>query len=233
MTPQVMRAKRNSSGGRIAAHAMGNLLLGMALGLAVYYGLTDVSARLGQAILRGRLPAAGAELPPTFVESDDDLDMSEWEAQDGAYWDNLADGDVFGRLVINRIGLDVMVVKGHSREALKDGPGWIDYTDPPGQTGNVGIAGHRTTYGAPFRRLDELKLGDTIDLYSPFRRYRYAVSESKRVTPDRVDVMDSTVDPRLTLSACDPPYSARFRLIVTGSLVDVSVMATATEEVTD
>lgn len=233
MTPQVMSAKRTASPARAAVHALGNVLLGMALGLAVYYGLTDISARLGQASLRGQLPAASAALPPDFVDSSENLDMSEWEAQDGAYWNNLEDGDAFGRLVINRIGLDAMVVKGHSREALKQGPGWIGYTDLPGQTGNVGIAGHRTTYGAPFRRLDELKPGDTIDLYSPFRRYRYAVSESNRVTPDRVDVMDGTVEPRLTLSACDPPYSARFRLIVTGSLVEVSVMATTTEGATD
>lgn len=216
---------------RSGVRALSNVLLGMALGLAAYYGLTDISARLGQATLRSQLPAAGAALPPSdFVDSSDVLDLSDWETQDSAYWDGLANGEVFGRLVINRIGLDVIVVKGQTREALKKGPGWIDYTDLPGPTGNVGIAGHRTTYGGPFRRINELKLGDTIDVYSPYRRYRYAVSGSKSVTPDHVEVMDSTIEPRLTLSACDPPYSARFRLIVTGSLVEVSRMATATEE---
>ena len=65
-------------------------------------------------------------------------------------------GGVFGRLVIERMELDTLVVKGHTRAVLKKGPGWIDYTDLPGPTGNAGISGHRTTYGAPFRRLDEL-----------------------------------------------------------------------------
>lgn len=230
VTPQVTSSTGKRSLKQSGVRALSNVLLGMALGLVVYYALTDVAARLGQATLRNRLPVAGAALPPgDFVDSDHDLDMSGWETQDRVYWDGLAQEGVFGRLVINRIGLDVIVVKGHSRNALKMGPGWIDYTDLPGSTGNVGIAGHRTTYGGPFRRLNELKLGDTIDMYSPYRRYRYAVSGSKSVTPDHTEVMDSTTEPQLTLSACDPPYSARFRLIVTGSLVEVSRMTTATE----
>ncbi|MRR38954.1 class E sortase [bacterium] len=206
---------------------MGNLFLGMAIGLAAYTGLTDIAARIDQAALRDGLGAVGGEVAPAdFVDSAEKFDFTGWEQQDRVYWLQLPDGEVFGRLVIGRIELDTLVVKGHSRRVLKRGPGWIDYTDLPASSGNVGIAGHRTTYGAPFRRLNELQPGDTIDLYSPFRRYRYAVSGSQRVTPDRVDVMDATTpEPRLTLSACDPPYSARYRLIVSADLVDVSRIA--------
>jgi sortase A len=128
---------------------------------------------------------------------------------------------VFGRLIIERMELDAVVIKGHSPANLKKGPAWIDYTNLPAPTGNVGISGHRTTYGAPFYRLDELQPGDTIDLYSPYRLYRYVVAESFQVTPDRVDVVESTEQPRLTLTACDPPYSARYRLIVWSDLSEV------------
>jgi LPXTG-site transpeptidase (sortase) family protein len=215
----------------VTLRALGNLFLGMAIGLAVYYGLTDVATSLQQAALQDDLGAAGgAEAPTDFVDSQDPFDMTGWEEQDKAYWDSLAEGEVFGRLVITRIGLDVAVVKGHTRASLKKGPGWIDYTDLPNTTGNVGIAGHRTTYGGPFRRLNELKLGDTIDLYSPYRRYRYAVFGSESVTPDQTEVMDSTTEPRLTLSACDPPYSARYRLITSAELVDVSRMVDSVSE---
>ena len=114
-----------------------------------------------------------------------------------------------------------MVVLGSGTEELKKGPGWIKYTDLPGETGNVGISGHRTTYGAPFRRLDELAPGDIIHFYSPYRRYTYEVAEVVTVTPDQVEVMRTTGEPRLTLSACHPPYSARYRLIVKSNLVEM------------
>lgn len=202
---------------RFVAHAAGNLLLGLALGLAVYYAITGIVTLRGQSDLDAAFASAIGDREPAPPASDD-LDLDGWESEDFAYWSELEPGGAFGRLVIGRIGLDVAVVKGSAREHLKLGPGWIEYTDLPGRRGNVGIAGHRTTYGAPFRRLDELVTGDEIVLYSPYRAYRYVVSGSQRVTPDRVDVMDSTDDPRLTLSACDPPYSARFRLIVTARL---------------
>lgn len=202
------------------AHAAGNVLLGVALGLSAYYGLTGLLARMDQEGLQEAFAAAGGatgdlEPPPRGLE------FEGWAAEDGAYWESLPEGEVFGRLVIERIGLDAVLVKGHSRSDLKRGPGWIGYTDLPGPTGNVGIAGHRTTYGAPFRHIDELAAGDTILLYSPYRIYRYAVSSTQRVTPDMTEVMRTTPDPRLTLSACDPPYSARYRLIVSAELVAV------------
>jgi LPXTG-site transpeptidase (sortase) family protein len=209
---------------RTTAHALGNVLLGLALGLAAYYGITDLAAKWDQRALREELGALAFTEPPVPEEADDGsaLDFSGYEDQDLPYWDAQREGEVFARLVIEPIELDTLVVKGHSRSALKRGAGWIDYTDLPGPTGNCGIAGHRTTYGAPFRRIDELETGDTIDLYSPFRRYRYRVTETFRVTPDRVDVMATTDAAMLTLSACDPPYSARYRLIVRGELIEVT-----------
>lgn len=209
----------------IAAHAAGNVLLGLALGIAVYYLVTDLLGAWRQGQLREELDSLGAVGSPApdrllAEESSDPFDLEGWE-QDEEYWLNLPRGDVFGRLLIPRMDLDTAVVKGHQRDVLKKGPGWIDYTDLPRDTGNCAISGHRTTYGAPFRRLDEMVEGDTIDFYSPFRRYRYEVFRSFSVTPDRVDVVATTPEPTLTLTACDPPYSAAYRLIVQAKLVEI------------
>lgn len=153
------------------------------------------------------------------------LNFDKWESEDAAHWRSLKPGQAFGRLVARDMRLDAVVVKGVSYGDLRRGPGWIDYTDLPGPTGNVGISGHRTTYGAPFRKLDQLKPGDIIRFYSPYRRYTYRVRRSFSVTPDRVEVVATTETPTLTLTACHPPYSARLRLIVQSELIEVKRLA--------
>jgi len=94
--------------------------------------------------------------------------------------------------VIPAIELDAMVVNGVRTADLRRGPGWIDWTDLPGPTGTCGISGHRTTYGAPFARIGELEPGDTIDVYSPYRRYRYTVTETLVVLPHQTEVVAPT-----------------------------------------
>ncbi|MHB1340923.1 MAG: class E sortase [Coriobacteriia bacterium] len=209
--------------------ALGNSFLGLALGLAGYYGLTNLLTALEQSRLTSELErfgAVGSSAPGEIaLEQGPALDFEGWSDEDAAYWETLADGAVFGRLVAPRMDMDVAVVKGVRVPDLKKGPGWVTYTDLPGPTGNCGISGHRTTYGAPFRRLDLLEPGDTIDLFSPYRRYRYVVDRTFTVTPDRGDVLRTTQTPTLTLTACHPPYSARYRLIVTAGLVEVRRLA--------
>lgn len=210
---------------RTVVHALGNVFIGIALGLGVYYLATDALQQLRQSELAEELASLGVvgdSFPDRSVAEGPQMDFSDWEAEDQAYWLALEDGGVFGRLIIEDIEVDSVVVAGHSRQNLKRGPAWVDYTDLPGETGNVGISGHRTTYGAPFRRLDELKVGDTIDLYSPYRRYRYEVSEVFRVQPWETDVLFTTEDPQLTLTACDPPHSAAYRIIVSADLGEVA-----------
>ncbi|MBW3626750.1 MAG: class E sortase [Actinobacteria bacterium] len=130
-----------------------------------------------------------------------------------------APGDPIGRMEIPRIGVDRILVEGISVEDLKKGPGHYPDAPMPGGQGNVAIAGHRTTYGAPFYRLDELVVGDPIIVSSPQGQFRYEVSESLVVEPDRVDVVAPTPDARLTLVTCTPRFSARQRLIVVAALV--------------
>jgi sortase A len=206
---------------RLPVHALANLLLGASIGLLAYWGVTNAVNSFDQSALRAQLlPAAlgGVSATPGQPAL---MDFTGWDAQDGTYWTSLAEGGAFGRLVISKMELDTVVVRGTAPRDLRKGPGWIERTSLPGSTGNVGISGHRTTYGHPFGRLNELAVGDTIDLYSPYRRYRYEVVRSFVVTPDRTDVISRTEEPMLTLTACHPPFSARERLIVQAKLVDV------------
>lgn len=211
---------------RRAFRLLGNVLLGVAVGLLGYYLVTDVVAGVEQKTLRDRLTQLGpvgtsgqaGDIP---VESGPTMDFTGWESQDKAYWDSLGKGGVFGRLIAEKMNLDAAIVKGVAPRNLQRGPGWITTTSLPGPTGNCGISGHRTTYAAPFRWLDRLKPGDTVYLFSPYRRYRYEVVRSFTVRPQQVEVLRPTAEPMLTMTACHPPYSAAYRLIVQSKLVEV------------
>ena len=134
----------------------------------------------------------------------------------------LVEGEQAGHILIPKIGVDWYFVEGTSREDLKKGPGHYPGTPMPGQVGNAAIAGHRTTYGAPFYRLDELAPGDEIIITTWRRRIhlqgaRGAVrSEAER---DRGRRRTRPTRPQLTLTTCHPKYSARERLIVMAELV--------------
>lgn len=200
-------------------------MLGVALGLLSYYALTTLLAQAAQDGLRREnadVVVFVAEEPDVLETAPGPvLDFAEWAEEDQAFWSALPEGEAFGRIVIADIGVDTIVMKGVEPADLRRGPGWIDWSDLPGPTGTCGISGHRTTYGAPFRRIDELVAGDTIDLYSPYRRYRYEVTRTLVVTPDQIEVVASTEAPTLTLTACHPPFSARYRIAVQADLVEV------------
>lgn len=130
------------------------------------------------------------------------------------------DGEAIARMSIPKIGVDQIVVEGVSRDDLKKGPGHYPQTPMPGQPGNSAIAGHRTTYGQPFNRIDELVPGDEIVVTTLQGTFRYEVSGTEIVFPDQVEVIDDQGDDRLTLTSCHPKYSARQRIIVSALLVD-------------
>ena len=130
----------------------------------------------------------------------------------------IADGDPVGQLRIPAIGVDETVVENVSLQVLKKGPGHFPETPMPGQEGNAAIAGHRTTYGAPFHRLDELAPGDEVLVQTLQGDFRYEVSEQLIVAPTDVHVLEDKGDDRLTLIACHPKYSARQRIVVVAVL---------------
>jgi sortase A len=127
-------------------------------------------------------------------------------------------GDGVALIKIPKIGVDRVVVEGVGVPDLKKGPGHYPGTAMPGQLGNTVISGHRTTYGAPFNRLDELEPGDEIIVYDQSGPFKYIVSEKKIVSPTAVEVLDPSSDARLTLTTCNPKFSARQRLIIVAKL---------------
>jgi sortase A len=130
------------------------------------------------------------------------------------------EGDAIGRLEIPRIGLASVLSKGTATGTLKHGPGLYDGTVLPGLAGTVGIAGHRTTYGAPFRRINELRAGNRIVVRMPYGRFTYVVTGSRIVSPADASSLRSRPDSeRLVLTACHPLYSAAERIVVTARLM--------------
>ncbi|MEO1063962.1 MAG: class E sortase [Actinomycetota bacterium] len=128
-------------------------------------------------------------------------------------------GDPVARLRIPALDLDKVVISGVTTEDLKAGPGHFPGTPLPGQAGNAAIAGHRTTYGAPFFDFDDLEPGDEIFVTTLQGTFTYEVTSSEIVPPSAVEVLAPTDDHRLTFSTCHPKYSAAERLIVVAHLV--------------
>jgi sortase A len=123
-------------------------------------------------------------------------------------------GDPLGRIRIPEIGVSDVFVEGTGAGDLRQGPGHYPATPLPGQRGTVAIAGHRTTYGAPFHDVDDLERGDRIELTMPYGRFTYRVERTRIVAPTATEVVDPVGHDRLVLSACHPLYSAAQRIIV-------------------
>lgn len=124
------------------------------------------------------------------------------------------DGDPLGKIRMPSIGVSEVFVEGTGTGDLRRGPGHYPATPLPGQRGTVAIAGHRTTYGAPFHDVDDLERGDRIELAMPYGRFTYRVERTRIVPPTATEVTDRVSHDRLVLSACHPLYSAAQRIIV-------------------
>jgi sortase A len=123
-------------------------------------------------------------------------------------------GDAVGRITIPRIGANFLVVQGTDEGDLEKGPGHYPMTALPGMGQTVAVAGHRTTYLAPFRHIDALKPGDRIVLRMPYGRFVYAVQDHRIVSPTSWWVIRDVGYDRLILSACNPLFSAAQRIVV-------------------
>jgi sortase A len=128
-------------------------------------------------------------------------------------------GDAVGRIRIPKIKANFVVVDGTNTMSLRKGPGIYDQVPFPGAPGTTAIAGHRTTYLAPFRRIDQLRRGDEITLEMPYARIEYAVERRRIVAPTELSVIKRVGYDRLVLSACHPLYSAARRIVVFARLV--------------
>jgi sortase A len=151
--------------------------------------------------------------------------------------DEVETGKGIGRIKVDDIGLDIVVVEGTNTASLQKGPGHYTRSNDeaavrrgdgsafPGQGKTVGIAGHRTTYLAPFRRINEIEDGDKIVLEMPYATFRYTVQRHEIVEPSQVEIVRNVGYDRLVLTACHPLYSAAQRWAVFAKLSEISLFA--------
>jgi len=130
-----------------------------------------------------------------------------------------AEGEAVGLMRVPRVGLEAVVFSGVETETLKMGPGLMPGTPMPGQPGNTVISGHRTTYGRPFFDFDLLVPGDRVEVTTAIGLHVYQVRESFIVEPTDVWVTEDKPGGWLTLTTCNPKFSARERLIISAELV--------------
>ena len=181
-----------------AAVVVGAYILWLLWGTGIYYGRQQDDLR-GQFEVRiDQAAAAPAEEPPPTLP-----------------------GDAYAIIKIPDIELDEVVVEGIATEDLKKGPGHYPKSDDPWDAeGRVAIAGHRTTYGAPFWDLDKLVAGDEIVLETEQGIFNYVVTKTRIVAPTATEVTIPSSKPTLILTTCNPKFSAAERLIVFADRVD-------------
>ena len=132
----------------------------------------------------------------------------------------VGDGDAIGRLKIPKIGVSQVVVEGTKTGDLMRGPGRYDDSSLPGLPGTTAVAGHRTTYGAPFRNVNKLKRGDRMTFEMPYGKFTYETIRTRIVDPGNYAVTRSVRgQDRLVLTACHPLYSAAQRIVVFARLI--------------
>jgi sortase A len=212
------------------------ITLGTLLLLFVAYQLWGTGIRTAQAQNR---------LDDQFEEALDEADVVPGEPADPATVgpiDPAPLGEPTAHIRIPDIGVDWKVVEGVGVPELKKGPGHYPESPLPGQEGNAAIAGHRTTYGAPFNRVDELEPGDEIFVQTLQGEFRYLVRDTNDageiledgqgdgdgemiVSPTQIEVLEDKGDNRLTLTACHPKYSARQRIVIVAELVGPALVA--------
>jgi sortase A len=129
-----------------------------------------------------------------------------------------SEGDAIGEIRIPVIGINQVVVEGTNTQDLRKGPGHYIGTPLPGQVGNAAVAGHRTTYGHPFYNLDSVKVGDPIVLTTIQGIFVYDAVRTQVVSPDNTEVIKNAPGDLLTLTTCNPRFSASTRLVVTAVL---------------
>lgn len=160
------------------------------------------------------------------ITDEDGIDTNKTDTGVSKY-ETLTAEDFFPlKIMIPSIELEWLVYEGTDRETLKNGPGHETITPLPGDVGRCTISGHRTTYGAPFNRVDELEKGDIIYLESKKGGlFTYIVKEQEIVEPTDVWILEGSEKKELLLTACHPKFSAAKRLVVIAELINIYPMA--------
>jgi sortase A len=201
----------------------------------------EIAAQFGEGLPVSDVPVTSTTLPLDAVP-DEPAESLIPDLAAGKELDIYAprEGEPLAIIDIPRIGTHKVVVEGVSVDDLKRGPGHYLESPMPGNIGNASIAGHRTTYGAPFGRIAELRAGDIVSVSTLWGDFTYEIMTAGEATannsanyvpgdpnaatwivnPAETWVLENFGDNRLTLTACHPRYSARQRIIVAGRLID-------------
>jgi sortase A len=226
MTPGTAPTSRRSRA-RGLLHALSTVLIVSGLLLLADAGLTiawqeplsAVYNHFQQSSLSGQLDRdVKAKLAPTPLEKKALRSLPDAKSRIAfaarALDRKIKPGQPIGRLHIPKIGVNKVVVEGTTHDILPKGPGHYPATPLPGAPGTVAFAGHRTTYGAPFRHVDSLRPGDSIRLDMPYAKVTYRVDHTRIVKPTDTWVTRRRPYDQIVLTACNPLYSAAQRIVI-------------------
>lgn len=212
---------------RRSLHRVGSLLVLVGLGMLAWAGLVyfwqdpftallnkRAQGQLGNQFEQ-RVEAWGAPASPGAGEASVSAAAARFQRQ-------VERGDVVGRLTIPRLGLRVYVVYGTDTATLKRGPGLDPRTAVPGRGELVYVAGHRTTYGAPFSDIDQLRRGNVVTLEMPYGTFTYRVTGRRIVPATFLQALESRGREEIALQACWPRFFASHRIIVYAKPVAVT-----------
>ena len=219
------RMEKRGSGKSPWRNILSILLILIGVGFIAYPHFTEFYYKYNQSQLRGiqQNALAANRLPETDPDQDfvaRYMEKMEREAERQAAKAQevrLPSAYMFD-LEIPAIKLQTMVLKGTGVSVLRKAPGYYTQSKMPGE-GNTAIAGHRNTYGAPFRKVNNLKAGDPIYLTYKETRYVYEVERVFIVANNDWSVIDNTKVPSLTLTTCHPIGSDEQRMIVRAVLI--------------
>lgn len=235
------------------ARIFGTGLIATGVGLLMFVAITvvwgDPFTRLSAQGEQKTLARQFAAAAPTNGELTDDpsLDPALTRRSAAIARKETRVGDAAGQIIIPRIDMRRIFVKGAGHDELTKGPGLYRETLFPGSGRAVAIAGHRTTYGAPFLNIDQIKPGDAIVLKMSYGTFTYRMTRAQIITPNDWSILDyGAAEPtqaartlvrssreciktceHLVLTACHPKYSAAKRIAVYARLAKVELAATA------
>jgi sortase A len=185
--------------------------------------LTALYTKWRQNQLAGQYEQRAEAFHPLTPKSDSLAAESRTIALDAKrYRKEVGRGDAIGRIKIPRLGLDMVLVNGTDDDTLKRGPGRYLGSFMPGENELVYVAGHRTTYLAPFSHIDQLRKGDRVTIQVPYATFTYRISGSRIVAANDVSVLRSPRHERLILQACHPRFFASHRYLQYGQLMRVA-----------
>jgi sortase A len=183
---------------------------------------TAVYTHVQQARLASTYDKRAAAFHPQLARGDLARMERQVASEARAYRNTLRTGEPVGRLRIGRIGLSMVVVQGTDHESLKKGPGHYEGSGLPGEGHLIYVAGHRTTYLAPFAAIDTIRIGDYIRFELPYGTFTYRVTRHYVVADNAGDVLKDHGAEILRLQACHPRFFASHRYLVDAKLVGVS-----------